>query len=141
MADLALLATVPDQDPSLLASLAAAQSLASCCLVGSAGRTPSKESVDFGSLGAGHALSSPGPYLLEGEHQPACRERQFQTCTGLWEPAVVPSYLHGLAPVPLIFDKNILENSIAKAIELHDRPTVLFNVWPSCAKIASARII
>ena len=47
------------------------------------------------------------------------------TCTALWEPAVVPSYLHRQVQNPLIFYKNILENSIAKALKVHDRPTVL----------------
>ena len=80
--DPALLATVPDQDSSILALLAAAQSLARGSLVGSAGSAQSKKSVDFGSLGAGSALSSPGPCLLEGEHQPACRELPLQTGSG-----------------------------------------------------------
>ena len=43
VADLALLATVPGQGPSVLASLTAVQSLASGGLVGSAGRAPSKK--------------------------------------------------------------------------------------------------
>ena len=67
VADLAPLATVPDHDPSVLASLVAAQSLASGSLVGSAGLSPSKESVDFGSLGTGRAFNSGrGPlFVLE----------------------------------------------------------------------------
>ena len=43
VADLALLAAVTDHRLSVLASLAAAQLLASCSLVGSAGRAPTKE--------------------------------------------------------------------------------------------------
>ena len=34
--------------------------------------------------------------------------------------------MHAHPPVPLVLDKNVIENSIAKARELHDRVTVRF---------------
>ena len=39
--------------------------------------------------------------------------------------AVHPTYVHAHSPVPLVLDKDTIENSIAKARELHDRVTVL----------------
>ena len=63
------------------------------------------------------------------------------------EPAVHPTYVHAHPPVPLVLDKNMIENSIAKARELHDRLTVRFQYvaqllknWPDHMQNCSGEI-
>ena len=116
-----------------LASLAAGYTLACDGLADGTSSTLSKEAVDFGSLSAGHATSSPSSDLLEGYFQSACREQSFRRYTSsAWKrvnentrstvgqtfiaimPAVHLAYVHAHPPVPLVLDKSVIENSIAK---------------------------